>query len=495
MKSFAGVITVVFLVVSVISFGCSKKNPEEPNNAPSTPAVPAGPSTGFIDSSYTFTSSATDPDGDSISIRFCWSNGDTSSWSSFVGSGDTVSMAHSYSQSGTFGIKAQAKDKNAAVSNWSDALQFNIPGAGSGWAKLLGGSGEDVGKWVNATSDGGYIIAGWTTSYGASAADAYLAKADSSGNELWHTIIGGPVDEWIYSACKTSDGGYVLTGTTDSYDPYWGSNDVYLLKADGSGNEVWHKVIRCDPDSSGTEECAYSVKETSDGGYILAGFRNNYDQDTLTQAYLVKTDASGDKLWDKLFGGSGKDWANSVAQTSDGGYIIAGATESFGALLRDVYLIKTDASGNESWHKTFGGAGYDEGRSVCETSDGGYILAGYINSGDIYLIKTDASGNELWSKTFGGTNYETAYSVQQTSDGGYIIAGITDSYGTGVEDVYLVKTDASGNELWSKTFGGADDDEGYFVQQLSNGGYIVVGKTQSPPASGGSDVYLIKTSD
>jgi len=359
------------------------------------------------------------------------------------------------------------------------------------WTRTYGGSGEDIGKWVHETSDGGYIIVGWTDSYGAGAADAYLVRTDSAGNELWHSTIGGPMNEWIYSACETADGGYVLTGTAYSYDLYWGSNDVYLAKADANGNEVWHKIIRCDPDSSGTEEWAYSVKETSDGGYIIAGFRNNYDQDTLAQAYLVKTDASGNKLWDKLFGGSEPDWANSVAQTSDGGYILTGGTESFGAGLRDVYLIKTDADGNETWSKTFGGAGYDEGYSVCETSDGGYIIAGFINSFDIYLIKTEASGNEVWSKTFGGADVEVAYSVQETSDGGYIITGFTGSYGAGVDDVYLIKTDANGSEVWSKTFGGSNDDIGYSVQQASDGRYIVVGETQSYGA-GSSAVYLIK---
>jgi len=359
------------------------------------------------------------------------------------------------------------------------------------WTRTYGGSGEDIGKWVHETSDGGYIIVGCTDSYGAGAVDAYLVRTDSAGNELWHSTIGGPMDEWIESACETADGGYVLTGTAYSYDPYWASNDVYLAKADANGNEVWHKIIRCDPDSSGTQEWAYSVKETSDGGYIIAGFRNNYDQDTLTQAYLVKTDASGNKLWDKLFGGSEPDWANSVAQTSDGGYILTGGTESFGAGLRDVYLIKTDADGNETWSKTFGGEGYDEGYSVCETSDGGYIIAGFINSLDIYLIKTEASGNEVWSKTFGGTDYETAYSVQQTSDGGYMVAGVTASYGAGVDDVYLIKTDANGSEVWSKTFGGPNDDIGYSVQQASDGRYIVAGETQSY-GTGSSAVYLIK---
>jgi len=360
------------------------------------------------------------------------------------------------------------------------------------WTRTYGGSGEDIGKWVHETSDGGYIIVGWTNSYGAGAADAYLVRTDSSGNEVWHSAIGGSQDEWIESACETSDGGYVLTGTAYSYDLYWQSNDVYLAKADANGNEIWHKYFRWGTDSTGAQEWAYSVQQTTDDGYIIVGFMNNYAQDTLTEVYLIKTDDSGNKEWSKTFGGPSDDCGNSVKQTSDGGYIIAGSTESFGAGASDVYLVKTDANGNEVWSKTFGGSSYDEGYSVQQTTDGGYIIAGR-KVFDAYLIKTDASGNEVWSKTLGGTDVEVAYSVQETSDGGYIITGFTGSYGAGVDDVYLIKTDANGSEVWSKTFGGSNDDIGYSVQQASDSGYIIVGETHSPPVSGYSDVCLIKT--
>jgi hypothetical protein len=212
--------------------------------------------------------------------------------------------------------------------------------------------------------------------------------------------------------------------------------------------------------------------------------------------YLVKTSASGDTLWTRTYGGTGEDYGNSVQQTSDSGYIVAGYTNSFGAGNEDVYLVKTSASGDALWTRTYGGTGEDYGNSVQQTSDSGYIVAGWTNSfgaggHDIYLIKTNASGDTLWTRTYGGTGGDEGYSVQQTSDGGYIIAGYTGSFGAGGWDVYLIKTNASGDTLWTSTYGGAYDDWGYSVGQTSDGGYIVAGFTDS--WSGSWDVYLVKT--
>ena len=199
----------------------------------------------------------------------------------------------------------------------------------------------------------------------------------------------------------------------------------------------------------------------------------------------------------KTYGGTNDDWASSVQRTYDGGYILAGYTRSFGAGWSDIFLIKTDAFGNVIWAKTFGGTSIDGAFSVQQTSDGGYIVAGSTYSfsvglNDIFLIKTDAFGNVIWAKTYGGTNYDEAYSVQQTYDGGYIVAGMTNSFGAGGYDAFLIKTDANGNIQWAKTFGGTNLDSASSVQQTLDGGYIVTGYTRSFGV-GDYDVFLMKT--
>jgi len=201
--------------------------------------------------------------------------------------------------------------------------------------------------------------------------------------------------------------------------------------------------------------------------------------------------------WTKTFGGTNYEEGNSVQQTSDGGYIIASTTNSSGAGSYDVYLIKTDSNGNMVWSNTFGGAGWDWGNSVQPTSDGGYIITGWTDSfgagfADVYLIKTDSSGNITWSKTLGGVGSDGANSIQPTKDGGYIIAGSTSSFVAGdYYDVYLIKTDSSGNITWSKTLGGASGDGASSMQPTKDGGYIIVGETWSIGA-GMADVWLIK---
>jgi hypothetical protein len=361
-------------------------------------------------------------------------------------------------------------------------LCFPIIVFGQGWETTFGGTVNQgyEGSSVQQTTDGGYIITGYQANFG-NKSYVYLIKTNGSGIEQWTKTFGGTINERGYSVQQTTDGGYIITG----YSTSSGTNrDVYLIKTDGSGIEQWTKTF-----GGNFHYEAYSVQQTTDGGYIITGYMSfgNY-----RDVFLIKTDGSGIEQWTKIFGGTDFDEAFSVQQTTDGGYIITGYTMSFG--IKDVYLIKTDGSGIEQWTKTFGGTDFDQAYSVQQTTDGGYIITGYKanfgNSSDAFLIKTDVSGNEQWTKTFGGTDNEEGHSVQQTNNGGYIITGFTSSFGNGGRDVYLIKTDGSGNEQWTKTFGGTDDEEGHSVQQTTDGGYIITGYTKS---FGGRDVYLIKT--
>jgi hypothetical protein len=266
---------------------------------------------------------------------------------------------------------------------------------------------------------------------------------------------------------------------------------VWLIKTDASGNKVWDKTYG---GSEGDE--GYSVWQTSDGGFVVAGATSSYGAGN-SDAWLIMTDSSGNRVWDRVFGGSVRDEVMSIQPTSDGGYIMTGLSESYGGEFADLWLVKADSQGNKVWDKAFGGLGGGSGSSVQQTSDGGYVVAGTTSSFTsgvpvVWLIKTDATGNEAWDKTFGGARPNWGSSVQQTSDGGYIVAGITDSYGAGAEDVWLVKTDASGHKVWDRTFGGTGSEGSNSVQQTSDGGYVITGLTNSQGA-GGYDVWLIKT--
>ena len=373
-------------------------------------------------------------------------------------------------------------------------LCFPFIGFGQNWEKNFGGSGDDFGNFVQQTTDGGYIITGETYSYGNGNgySDVYLMKIDGNGVEQWSQTFGGIIDDWGMSIQQTTDGGYIITGYTRSFGN--GGDDVYLIKTDDNGVEQWSQTFG----GTGDDYCS-SVQQTNDGGYIITGetysiVNGSYD------VYLIKTDGNGIEQWNQTFGGASYDWGNSVQQTNDGGYIIAGETYSYGNGDYDVYLIKTDGYGVEQWNQTFGGANNDAAKFVQQTTDGGYIITGETYSygngngySDVYLIKTDGNGVELWSQTFGGTDYDWGNSIQQTTDGGYIITGgTTNSIVNGYSDVYLLKTDVNGVEQWSQTFGGTDDDEGKSVQQTTDGGYIISGKTRSF-GNGNSNVYLIKT--
>jgi hypothetical protein len=356
------------------------------------------------------------------------------------------------------------------------------------FAKTYGGTDSDEYNRVRRTSDGGYIVTGRTSSFGAGWGDIFLIKTDAYGNLQWAKTYGGASWEYASSAQQTSDGGYIVAGYTNSFGA--GNSDFFLIKTDASGNIIWVKTY-----GGINDDNASSVQQTSDGGYIVAGYTNSFGAGA-NDFFLIKTDANGNVQWAKTYGGTSGEWANSAQRTSDGGYIVVGLTWSFGASGGDIFLVKTDANGNVQWAKTYGGAGWDQPYSVQQTSDGGYILTGETTSfgagdRDFFLIKTDANGNVQWAKIYGGTNWDQAFSVQQTSDGGYMVAGSTWSFGAGMSDFLLIKTDANGNVIWAKTYGTVNNDIAWSVQQTSDGGYIVAG--DSPLGMGLWDIFLIKT--
>ncbi len=474
------IVCIVVLMGMVLFFDCKNKN-----KAPDTPAIPTGPVSGIINMLYYFSSVANDPDGDSIAIRIDWGDEDTSEWNNFLVTGTKDSINHSWSAVGSYGIRAQAKDIKGKTSAWSSAYNFIV--SKGGWTKTYGGAYNDVGNSVLQADDGGYVICGVTTSFSSGDAQVYLIKTDSDGNMIWQKTFGTSSNDFGYWCQKTSDNGYIITGYTDS------SYNVILIKTDGNGNQEWFKVMH-----SPMEEIGYSVQQVSDGGYAIFGTRQFSDwTGYYSYALLMKTDANGDTAWTRNLG-TGYTFGYFGQKTNDGGYVLVGMTYDTIALDLNVTLIKTNANGVQSWIKFYGSADPECGYVVEQTNDGGYIITGYkepsgMGIHDVYVIKTDASGNLLWSKSFGGAGDEVGWSVHQTSDQGYIISGRVE-YIAGWYDIYLIKTDASGNLLWSKLIGEFYDEQGFCVQQTTDGGYIITGYTESSGA-GWADVYLVKTDE
>ena len=312
---------------------------------------------------------------------------------------------------------------------WVDPTNFIIanrtlgPPFAKGFVKTFGGSLWDGGRSIQQTSDGGYIVAGFTYSLGATY--VLVLKLDLNGNIQWQKTFGSG---WAASIQQTTDGGYIVAGTGPG--PL---DDVLVLKLDSSGNVQWAKTF-----GGWGFDHATSVQQTSDGGYIVAGFTTSFGAAGYYDALVLKLKPNGDTEWAKMLGGGDADSGYSIQQTSDGGYILAGTTH--GAGYSDALIVKLKSNGEIDWQKTFRlGLAY----SIQQTSDGGYIVAGVW---DALVLKLDSSGNKQWAKTFSGSKEDFAFSIQQTSDGGYIVVGGTTSFGAGYySDILVLKLTSMGN--------------------------------------------------
>jgi len=357
------------------------------------------------------------------------------------------------------------------------------------WMQTYGGSNADKGMAIQPTYDGGYITIGYTASYGPGNYDLWLLKTDKMGDTLWTRTYGGGSDDYGYAVQQTRNGGYIMTGSTVPSGATY--EDLWLLKTDESGDTLWTRTYGND-----YWDCGKSVQQTSDGGYIITGYTDVYlFSNRYHQIWLLKTNASGDTLWTRTYGGAGDFNSYAVQQTYDGGYIITGYIQPYDTADKDLWLLKTDAWGNLHWtlrYESLSGVGVD----VRQTWDRGYIITGSkdsysTGSCDLLLLKTDEDGGILWTQTYGGSYGDHGNAIQITPDGGYIITGYTHSYGAGEYDLWLLKTDAAGDTLWTSTYGGPGYDYGMAVQQTADGDYIIAGYTESYGA-GNDDLWLLK---
>ncbi len=313
------------------------------------------------------------------------------------------------------------------------------------WQKTYGGSGTDVCGSIKQTEpDLGYIVAGSTTSFGAGVSDVWVLKLDGNGNVEWQKVYGGTGGEQGI-AVRQTDSGYIVGAQTSSFGT--GSVDFWLLNLDASGNILWQRAY------GGTSaDRLYDLELVTGGGYIVAGQTLSFGAGG-NDALVLKVDAKGDVVWQKTYGGPLTDWASSIEKTVGGGYVVLGETSSFEAGDRDLWIFKIDESGEISWQKTYGGPARDEGDGVSkirQTSDGGYIVAGITSSfgaggQDAWLFKLDADGNVTWERSYGGLHDDWSHLVDETVDGGYIMAANTRSFGAGSGDILVLKLEADGS--------------------------------------------------
>jgi len=398
------------------------------------------------------------------------------------------------------------------------------------WQKSFGGSGDDYAYSIQQTTDGGYIVAGDSDSNNGDVTgnhgmeDYWVVKVNAFGNITWQKSLGGSGIDRATSIQQTTDGGYIVSGDSDSNNGdvtgNHGGKDYWIVKLDENGNIEWQKSLG----GSGDDQ-TYSVQQTTDGGYIVVGSSNSNDGDVSgnnggKDFWVVKLNTSGNIIWQKSLGGSLTDVAATVQQTTDGGYIVAGSSRSNDGDLTennggyDFWVVKLDDTGNIVWQKSLGGSGTDSSGSIQQTTDGGFISTGNSGSNDgdvtgnngwtdLWVVRLDVSGNIIWQKSLGGSGTDVGLSVKQTTDGSYIVGGYSssnDGYvdgNNGFHDFWVIKLDMSGNLIWQKSLGGSDTDRAYSLELTTDGSYIVGGFSSSNDGdvtanNGGDDYWIAK---
>lgn len=378
------------------------------------------------------------------------------------------------------------------------AVSSALGQSGTTFQRTYGNEYGNKGNSIIEGNQGEYIIAGWYDVNALFSAEFYLLGIDSIGDTLWTRTYGEKVDSTAnrngagnegFSVVQTFDGGYLFTGEVHGFGA--GTYDMYAVRLNQSLDTMWSKTY------GGPEaEIAYSMTETRDTCYVLAGYSESFGAG-IRDFYIVKIDDSGDTLWTRTIGGSQSEVAHQVIQTHDGGYLTVGYSFSFGNGDADVYAVKWNANGDVEWDKTFGGLGNDFGYSVVQNADSSFTIAGATTSGgegleDVLVTSISRSGQIQWTKLLGGQDTDIANRIKSTVDQGYILTGSTRSFGAGWQDVYLLKLNNAGEMEWSKAYGATVGDFGVDVIQSKDGGYITIGQTFNFGA-GNSEIYVVKT--
>lgn len=347
---------------------------------------------------------------------------------------------------------------------------------------------------VFQTSTDDYVITGEAKSLENGEEDLLFIKTNEYGDVTINETYGGNDTDVGWSIQETNDHGYIIVGYTESYGK--GSADGWIIKMDSEGYEEWNTTV-----GDFKKDIFYDVDQTVDNGYIIVGETNSFGHGK-DDVWLIKINEDGIVEWNQTYGGNEDDIAYSVQRTSDNGFIIAGYTQSFGVGWQDIFVIKTDEYGIKEWDQTIGGINLDIAWEIQQTNEEGYIVTGYTESfnvdhQDVILINLDSQGNQLWKKTFGGPYNDRAYSIKQTTDDGFIICGTKSVMESSNwhYDVWIIKTNSKGDKQWTRTFGGNKDDIGRSIQQTTDEEYIATGYTHLLSYEGKPNVYLIKISN
>lgn len=361
------------------------------------------------------------------------------------------------------------------------------------WSRTYGGAGDDACYSLIQTADGGFALGGVTVSFGSGMSDMWIVKTNADGDSLWSHTFGGRFSESCGSLIETIDGSYVFAGNTSSFGS--GEYDMWMIKTNADGDSLWSRTF-----GGARSDGCHSMLQTEDGGYILAGSTRSYGHRLFEgrryfDMWMIKTNADGDSLWSRTFGGELSDRCLSIIRTEDGGYVLAGYTESFGAGSSDFWMVKTNADGDSLWSRTFGGERQDFCNSIVQTEDGGFALGGTtlsfsVGYNDLWIVKTNANGDSLWSRTYGEIHRSAnCNSLIQTEDGCIVASGY---YGI---DVLLLKINSEGDSLWSENYGRGREREinsCYTAIQIEDGSFVLGGSHGIDVDQ--KDMFLIKTS-
>ncbi|MBK8581087.1 MAG: T9SS type A sorting domain-containing protein [Flavobacteriales bacterium] len=354
------------------------------------------------------------------------------------------------------------------------------------WRRAFGALGPDEGRSVRTMANGHIVVAGSTGSFGAGTSDIYLLELNGDGELQWSYTIGGPMIEQASSLLAMQDGGWLIIGSTND-ESGTGGYDGQLTRTDALGTVEWQHTY------GGTSwDFFHGGAAMPDGGAIICG--ETFSEGLGGDAWLVRTNASGDTIWTKHFGGAGSDLANSVISTSDGGIAFAGATTGTDGN-ENAYVLKFDALENLQWMQSYGGDSLDFGRDILQTQDGGFSIVGATRSFsqwvEHYHFKVDAIGVLQWEKHWGQVGDQEAYQHIQMSSGEFVTTGWTTTSGGGGKDMFIFLCDGQGDFIAQHTFGGAEDDEGFSLDTIA-GGFVACGVTSSYGA-GSNDVFVVRT--